>query len=135
MRKVLTRNRLKTPQKRRRKGGKEKKEKKRKKKEKRSSKKCENRAIWTLFLKFSLAVNDVFFDETSKSGQIRKFENGRKNFGSGLNIKNVGKTGIFFWGFTSQSEAGGRTEGRHLSTKTSPKGEFECLKATSTKCE
>ena len=40
-----------------------------------------------------------------------------------------------FWGFTSQSEAGGRTEGRRLSTKTSPKGEFECLEATSTKCE
>jgi hypothetical protein len=37
--------------------------------------------------------------------------------------------------FTSQSEAAGRTEGRRLSTKTSPKGEFECLKAASTKCE
>ena len=36
---------------------------------------------------------------------------------------------------TAQSEAEGRTVGRRLSTKTSPKGEFECLKATSTKCE
>ena len=85
-------------------------------------------------MKFCLAVNDVFFDETFKSGP-RKFENRRKNFRSVLNIKNVWKTGIFFGGFTSQSEAGGRTEGRRLSTKTSPKGEFECLKATSTKCE
>ena len=87
-----------------------------------------------MFLKFCLAVNDVFFDETLKSGP-KKFENRRKNFRRCLDIKNVGKTGIFFRGFTSQSEAGGRTEGRRLSTKTSPKGEFECLKATSTKCE
>ena len=87
-----------------------------------------------MFLKFKLAEKCVFFDETSKSGP-KKLENGRKNFRSGLNIKNVGKTGIFFWGFTSRSEAAGRTEGRRLSTKTSPKGEFECLKATSTKCE
>ena len=86
-------------------------------------------------MKFCLAVKCVFFDETFKSGP-KKFENRRKNFRSGLNIKNVwGKTGIFFGGFTSRSEAGGRTEGRRLSTKTSPKGEFECLKATSTKCE
>jgi len=41
----------------------------------------------------------------------------------------------FFGAFTSQSEAAGRTGGRRLSTKTSPKGEFEYLKATSTKCE
>jgi len=87
-----------------------------------------------MFLKFSLAVNGVFFDETPESGP-KNYENGRKNFRSGLNIKNVGKTGIFFGAFTSRSEAGGRTEGRRLSTKTSPKGEFECLKATSTKCE
>ena len=47
----------------------------------------------------------------------------------------LGKLAFFFGVFTSQSEAGGRTEGRRLSTKTSPKGEFECLKAASTKCE
>ena len=87
-----------------------------------------------MFLKFCLAVNGVFFDETFKSGP-KNYENGRKNFRSGLNIKNVGKTGIFLGVFTSQSEAAGRTEGRRLSTKTSPKGEFEWLKATSTKCE
>ena len=80
-------------------GRKRKKRKKRKKKEKRSSKKCENRTIWTYVLKFCLAVKCVFFDETFKSGP-KKFENGRKNFRSGLNIKNVwGKTGIFFWRF------------------------------------
>ena len=77
---------------------KSKKRKKRKKKEKRSSKKCEYCAIWTLFLKFCLAVNDVFFDETPESGP-KKIVNRRKNFRSGLNIKNVGKTGIFFGGF------------------------------------
>ena len=88
-----------------------------------------------MFLKFKLAEKCVFFDETPESSP-KKIENRRKNFRSGLNIKNVwGKTGIFFGGFTSQSEAGGRTEGRRLSTKTSPKGEFECLKAASTKCE
>ena len=75
---------------------KEKRGKKRKKKEKRSSKKCEYCAIWTLFLKFCLAVNDVFFDETPESGP-KKFENRRKNFRSGLNIKNVG-IAAFFWG-------------------------------------
>ena len=42
---------------------------------------------------------------------------------------------FFFGVFTSQSEAGGRTEGRRLSPKTSPKGEFEGLEAASTKCE
>ena len=47
----------------------------------------------------------------------------------------LGKLAFFLGVFTSQSEAGGRTEGRRLSTKTSPKGEFEWLKATSTKCE
>ena len=36
---------------------------------------------------------------------------------------------------TAQSEAEGRTEGRRLNTKTSPKGEFECVEAPSTKCE
>ena len=36
---------------------------------------------------------------------------------------------------TAQSEAEGRTVGRRLSTKTSPKGELELVKATSTKCE
>ena len=87
-----------------------------------------------MFLKIKLAEKCVFFDETPESGP-KKRENGRKNFRSVLNYKNVWKTGIFFGAFTSQSEAGGRTEGRRLSTKTSPKGEFECLKATSTKCE
>ena len=87
-----------------------------------------------MFLKFKLAEKCVFFDETFKSGP-KKFENRRKNFRSVLNIKNVGKSGIFFGVFTSQSEAAGRTEGRRLSPKTSPKGEFEDLEAASTKCE
>ena len=47
----------------------------------------------------------------------------------------LGKVAFFFGVFTSQSEAGGRTEGRRLSPKTSPKGEFEGLEAASTKCE
>ena len=47
----------------------------------------------------------------------------------------MGKVAFFFGVFTSQSEAGGRTEGRRLSPKTSPKGEFEGLEAASTKCE
>ena len=87
-----------------------------------------------MFLKFKLAEKCVFFDETPESSP-KKLENGRKNFRSVLNIKNVWKTGIFFGAFTCRSEAGGRTEGRRLSTKTSPKGEFECQEATSTKCE
>ena len=52
-----------------------------------------------MFLKFSLAVNDVFFDETLKSGP-KKFENTRKFFIRDLDIlrrKNVGKA-AFFWG-------------------------------------
>ena len=36
---------------------------------------------------------------------------------------------------TAQREAEGRTKGRGLSRKTSPKGEFECVEAPSTKCE
>ena len=51
-----------------------------------------------MFLKFKLAEKCVFFDETPESSP-KKFENGRKNFRSGLNIKNVRKTGIFFGGF------------------------------------
>ena len=62
-----------------------KKEKKRKKKEKRSSKKCENRTIWTMFLKFKLAEKCVFFDETPESSP-RKRENTRKIFRRGLDI-------------------------------------------------
>ena len=47
----------------------------------------------------------------------------------------IGKVAFFFGVFTSRSEAAGRTEGRRLSPKTSPKGEFEGLEAASTKCE
>jgi hypothetical protein len=75
-----------------------KKRKKGKKKEKRSSKKCEYLAIWTLFLKFSLAVNDVFFDETFKSTS-KKIVNRRKKNSRDLDIlgrKNVGKLAFFF---------------------------------------
>jgi hypothetical protein len=57
--------------------GKTVKRKKEKKREKRSSKKCEFLAIWTQFLKFKLAENCVFFDETPESGP-KKFENRRK---------------------------------------------------------
>ena len=56
---------------------KKKKGKKRKKKEKRSSKKCKIRTIWTHLLKFCLAVNGVFFDETLKSTS-KKIVNRRK---------------------------------------------------------
>ena len=87
-----------------------------------------------MFLKFKWAEKCVFFDEKPESSP-RKRENTRKFVRRGLDIKNVWKTGIFFGAFTCRSEAAGRTEGRRLSTKTSPKGEFECLKATSTKCE
>ena len=76
---------------------KRKKRKKRKKKEKRSSKKCEYLEIWTLFLKFSLAVNDVFFDETFKSTS-KKIVNRRKKNLRDLDIlrrKIVGKTAFF----------------------------------------
>jgi hypothetical protein len=52
-----------------------------------------------------------------------------------LSRRMLGKLAFFFGVFTSQSEAGGRTEGRRLSPKTSPKGEFEGLEAASTKCE
>ena len=89
--------RLKTLKKKEKRGGKRKKRKKRKKKKKRSSKKCEFRAIWTLFLKFSLAVNDVFFDETFKSTP-KKIVNRRKKNSRDLDIlgrKNVGKAAFF----------------------------------------
>jgi hypothetical protein len=55
----------------------EKREKREKKKEKRGSKKCEFLRIWTHLLKFKLAENCVFFDETPESGP-KKIENRRK---------------------------------------------------------
>ena len=88
-------------------------------------------------MKFCLAVNGVFFDETLKSTSKKIVNRRKKNFRD-LDIlrrKNVGKAAFFLAKSTAQSEAEGRTVGRRLSTKTSPKGEFECLEATSTKCE
>ena len=76
----------------------EKEKKKRKKKEKRSSKKCEYLAIWTHLLKFKLAENHVFFDETPESGP-KKIANRRKNFRSVHFKKNYWESGIFFWRF------------------------------------
>ena len=76
---------------------KKKKGKKRKKKEKRSSKKCEFRAIWTHLLKFKLAENGVFFDETPESTS-KKIVNRRKKNLRDLDIlrrKIVGKTAFF----------------------------------------